>query len=217
MGLVVCALLMIGCAPKSARLGGKESPDKVIHDLRTENTKLRKQLDSFDRQIKLRLAEISALKQRMGSKPTVVPGVSSEDVSRFVAIELGTFSGAIDTNKDGDDDTVRIYLQTLDQFGRFIPAVGKATINVVHVGSEKTTAITKKVFDPLALRAAYRTGFTGTHYTLKFPLPAIAGNVKELTLKLSFVDAATGVTAEISKLVSLKRQSNRPTTASVEN
>lgn len=161
-------------------------------NLRRQNLELREKVDGLQKQIDLRVAEIDTLNAQHGSATR--PALGGTDVPRVVKLDLDRYTGAIDTNGDGADDTLRIYLKTLDQHGRFLPAAGRAVVQVVAISPGTPPAlIAEKTFEPREFDAAYRSGLTGTHFTLEVPLPAKppAGGA---TAKLTFTDAATNAT-----------------------
>jgi hypothetical protein len=182
--LITALALLAGCGTKN-----------FLNDndrLRRENLELRTQVDQLQKNIDLRLAQIQTLEQRVS--PTTRPAIEGAHVPQAAALQLDRYTGAIDTNHDGVDDTVRIYLKPLDQEGRFIPVAGRAVAQVVAIQpGEPPKLLAEKVFEPAEFNQAYRTGLTGTHYTLELPLPSpLPKGLKSATLKVTLTDAATG-------------------------
>ena len=183
--LLLIGLLTIGCT---------RGPRNFLNEndeLRRNNLQLRKQVDQLQEKVTLRVAEIEKLQQQLERHPAKVEGANVPEV---VTLRFDRYSGAIDTDSDGADDHIRVYLKTLDQHGRFIPVAGRALLQAVVINADATAQVlAQKTFEPTELDATFRTSITGTHYTLDLPLPApLQSQVDHVTVKLSFTDAATG-------------------------
>jgi len=191
-GLV--AVFCIGCSG-TARIGGSTPTDEVIDELRVENDELREEVAALQERIALRLAEIEALEQKRGP---VAPAsaVDGAEAPRLAALRFDRYSGAVDTDGDAVDDLIRVYVRPFDQDGRFLPVAGRAVLQAVVIEPGREPAeLASRTFTPAEFKAAYRSSFTGTHYTLELPLPAdLDPSLTAVTLKLTFTDAATGVT-----------------------
>lgn len=176
-------------------------PRNFVNDndrLREENLLLRRQVDTLEKNVAERLAEISAMEQRLASDGQ---GIERARIPALTSIRFGRYTSAIDTDADGRDDTVRVYLLTLDQESRFLPVAARAVLTLTAITPDATAAvIATRTFEPADFDSAYRSGFTGTHYTLDLPLPdALPADLTRLTLKAFVTDAATGVTLEHEK------------------
>ena len=159
--------------------------------LRREHLELTTQVAALKAEAQRRETQINALSNQATLTKPAVEGVKLADLPVVTKLEFGAYSGAFDSDGDGSDDTVRIYLQPLDQRGRFFPAVGKAVLQVVAIEPSKApTEIARREYDPKAFDAAYVAGFTGTHFTLEAKLNATTA--KEVTIKVTFTDGQTG-------------------------
>jgi hypothetical protein len=190
--LLAALSLATGCI--SGRVGGSTPMDVVIDDLRKENLALTHRIQELEKTLANRQAHISTLEQQLkGAQP-----VAGADVPRAVAISFDRFSGAVDTNSDKRDDLIRIYVKPSDQQGRFLPVSGMASVQAVAIRPQKEPVLIAKAELTLAQwNDAFRSGITGTHYTLELPLPeSMPKGVKELTVQVTLVDGATG--AELS-------------------
>ncbi|MCE9591622.1 MAG: hypothetical protein K8S99_13985 [Planctomycetes bacterium] len=197
-GLALALGLLGGCS-RGPR-GFENDNDR----LRRENSELKAKVDELSRNIDLRLAEI----KRLEAQSATQPAVEGAEVPRVVEIKFDHYSGAIDTDSDGTDDALRVYLKTIDQRGRFLVAAGRAVLQVVAITPGQPVAtLIEKTFTPAELDAAYRSGLTGTHYTLETPLPRpLPAGVGEVTVKVTFTDAAGGVTISHEEPVKLRRK-----------
>jgi len=208
MFLLAGACLPLLCACKPMSIGGNGgSPHKVIRDLRVERENLLKQKQELKKQLALRDSEIATLKKRLDARPSNLANLSSEDFPHVVKIQFKDFSGGVDTDRDGVDDTIRAYLQTLDQRGRFFPAVGRAKVVIKYLNGDKPAQlIAEKVFDPDEVNESYRSGLLGAHYRLDVKLQKLLpADIKELSLQVTFTDAASGVDFAYSELVPIRK------------
>lgn len=159
--------------------------------LRGENIRLKTKVAELNQTLELRAAEIRILEDR---DPTRRSKVEGAQMPRTVGVSFGRFSGFYDSNGDGNDDTLRVYLLPVDQQGRFLPAAGRAVLQAVAIQpGQAPRVIIEKVFAPPEFSEAYRAGITGTHFTLEAALPAdLPEDMKDATVKVTFTDAGTG-------------------------
>ncbi|MEM6393910.1 MAG: hypothetical protein AAF797_14150 [Planctomycetota bacterium] len=144
--------------------------------LREERLKLEQQLAKTQAALARRESQLRALQAKHNS-PTTQPGsprITSvgPHTPQLTALRFGGLSGPIDTNDDGTDDTLRVYLHTLDDDGRFLPAFGSLKLQAAWLrDNQPPTLLIDTTFDEPAFNAAYRDNFVGTHYTLAADLP----------------------------------------------
>ena len=142
--------------------------------------------------------EVEAQKHSAG-EPQLPDGVPLLHTSR---IEIVKPSRGADTDRDGKDDAVRIYLATYDQRNRFLQTLAsvRVTIAAVPAGKEAVTVATHE-FDARAFDAAYRSG-GDAHYTLEVPIAeSVPEDVDKLTVTVQLTDLLTGATHETQKVV----------------
>lgn len=162
--------------------------------LRRENLELSDKLVRSDAQLLRLRGQIDGLTSKFNALGKAVPGVRAGDIPMATRITFGRYSGAFDENGDGTSDTIRIYVLTEDQKGRFIPVAGKAILQVVLIDADQgANELVRKVYEPKAWDEAYTNGLTGTHYTLEavLPRPTELGQ-QSITVKVTLTDAATG-------------------------
>ncbi len=189
--LMVAGLLSAAPGCIAGRIGGSTDLDTVIDDLRKENLALTRQVAELEQALQDRQAHIGTLEQQLrGAQP-----VEGADVPRAVAISFDRFSGAVDTNSDTRDAVIRLYVRPRDQQGRFLPVSGTASLQAVAIRpQQEPVVVARQQLTTAQWDGAYRSGVTGTHYTLELPLPAsLPRGVKELTVQVTLTDGATGV------------------------
>ena len=198
VGLWLGGVCVVGC--RSGGGGYLNENDQ----LRSENLRLTRAVAKLEEDLAHRLAQIQGLEQRLGHT-VKVDGVTSSDIPRLVSVAFGRLSGAVDTNHDHVVDTLRLYVKTLDQHGRFIPVAGVARVQVARLRpGQAPTRVLDRTWEPKVFHASYRSSLAGTHYTLELPLePSELEAADPVTVKLSLTDAATGVETSCQKPVAL--------------
>lgn len=196
---VCLSALVAGCA--RARIGGSTPPDRVIAQLRQENAALRQEVDRLNVQIEARLAELEAQQSRQ-NRPA-----PTDDIPRLHRIVLASLSGAVDSDQDGRDDLLRLYVVPRDQHDRVLPVEGTAILQAVRIEpGQDAQVLAHRTFNADEFRAAYRSGLAGTHYTLELPLPPESSG--ELTVKVTLADAATGIVLSVQRPFRLRPASS---------
>ncbi len=152
-------------------LPGCGGPKNFLNDndqLRRENLELTRQVETLDAQLQNRLGQIQAL-QKKNSQGELPPGADPPVVS---GLKIDSYGGPIDTDRDGTDDLIRLYLLPTDQQGRMIPVAAALTAALVILPDQgEPQVIAQRSFTPAELDAAYRDGFTGPYYLCELPLP----------------------------------------------
>ena len=166
--------------------------------LRKQNLELEQQVSQLQTKLDGRLGELKALRSKYESEPAFVPGADTPVLS---TIAFDRYTNAVDTNNDGSDDTLRVYLDTFDQNQRFIPVAGRAVLQAAVIEEDKEPfLVVNKTYGPNAVKNAYRSGMMGTHYSFEAKLPDdLPEATQEITVKLTFTDAATGATFTTQK------------------
>jgi len=198
--LLASLTVLPGCI--SGRIGGSTELDQVIDELRQDNLALRRQVTELEQTLADRQAYIEVLNQQLkGSQP-----VEGAQVPKAVGIEFDRFSGVVDTNGDQAADVLRVYVRPRDQKGRFLPVAGAASVQVVSIRSgQDPLTIASANYSAQQWEEAYRSGVTGTHYTLELPLPEkMPKGVRDLTVLVVLTDGATGAELSHQAVMSLR-------------
>lgn len=116
-------------------------------------------------------------------------------IPHCVRMDIGLFSGPADADDQPGFDVVDVYLLPRDGRGRFVQIVGTVsiTVDLLPPAGAPPRRVAQLTLAAHELREAYRSGFTGTHYTSRLaldqPIPPGSG---ALAISASFNDALTG-------------------------
>jgi hypothetical protein len=182
-----------------------------------ENDALRRRVVEMEREIgdlKAANAEL-AVKVHEASRGGGDGRLSAEvfdALPRCASLEIGGLSGLVDVDGAPGLDAADLYIRPLDGRGRFTQVSGWLTIRVsllptgdpASAGEAPPLLLGEVRLSPAELREAYRSSFTGTHYSVRLPLAEpnrpLAGVV---TLAATLEDGVTGalVTAAATRVV----------------
>lgn len=171
----------------------------INNQLRTENLQLKEKVQSLDKKVKglELLLETSPHEAKLVKEK--LPAGSYRSIC--TTIEIGQYSGGYDQDRNKKDDSVRVYLYTLDMKERFVQVVGRAEVEIFEMAKEsdgqaKAEAgqlLKTQIFEAGEIDATYRAGVTGTYYTLVVPMAGInVENAKRLIARVKFHDFMTG-------------------------
>ena len=174
--------------------------------LRRERNELIKRIATLEQTHRNLEGELTVLRQRLETEAAPRPGgLSAADAPRLTRLAFGRYTGTLEASGDQAGRVIRIYLQTLDQHGRFLPVTAVAEVQAVAIvpGASPVVLAEMRV-DAKGLDAAYRSGLAGTHYTIDLPqtMQPPAG-VDQATVKVTLHDAATGAKVSFEQAVSL--------------
>lgn len=172
--------------------------------LREQNLKLTQQVDELNKQMELRLGEIETLRAQSAGERAI----KEADPPVLARIAFARYSSAVDTNSDGKDDLVRIYLTPLDHKGRMFPVSGRLKIQAVTLQDDAPPALlAARTYEPDEFDSAYRANFTGYHYTIELPLPeSLDPAITSATVKVTLTEAVTGAEHSEEKIIKIKAE-----------
>ena len=182
----IAALLWLG----GCTIGGSSTAS-------AQNDELRRKVAEQQRQIESLAAARDELNAKLESRAR--DGVVDPEVAAATpavsALEIDSLSTLLPLDAKGPATALRVHVRTLDGRRRFTQAVGVLTVELKD-GAGATLANGR--VGPVALRDAYRSSVTGTHYTIDTPLPSPSQG-KTFMLTLIFEDALTGRRLEASR------------------
>lgn len=190
-------------------VAGERSVAEENDRLRESNLRLQRQVDELTQQVELRRGEAAALREQLvreDDEPD--PALAGAESPVLSKLAIGRHSGAVDSDGDGRDDLIRIYLRPLDQRGRLLPVAGRATLRAVDLAGEGEPAtVAERAYEPAQFDAAWRSGMTGTHYTLELALPeTLPAGEHELTVRVALLEARSGARFSTQQVVTVRHR-----------
>lgn len=157
---LLAVFVLSGC-----RVGGSSTPER-------ENERLRAQVRSLQGEVRTLASERDELLAKLSDKFTSPNAIAAaKALPLAVSIELDSLSGLTPPGSDSPATGVTVYVVPRDGFGRFVQVVGSLRLEVFRRAADGSTRpIGSATLGPDDLRQRYRSGFTGTHYTLDLPL-----------------------------------------------
>lgn len=128
-------------------------------------------------------------------------------------ITIGRLSHARDDDGDGRADRLIVYVSPVDSLGRFVQVTGTVSLHAgVLPADGPARTLARAAFDPGEVRGAYRSSFTGTHYTFELPINHDDGPVqdeeaaplRDVLLRVELVDGLSGGVFTADRTVSLR-------------
>lgn len=193
--LLAAALVLAMAAPLGGcrmMLGTPRDFRNENDRLRRENMELRRQVEQLNERLEARLGELEGLRRQL-DRAEAAPMPDAE-VPTLARLRMGRYSGGVDTTDDGVDDLIRVYLRPLDQRNRIMPVAGRAEIRAVGIpADDEPRVLAQRAYTPAEFDRAWRSGFTGSHYTLELELPDdLPEEIEEVTVRVRFTQAQTG-------------------------
>ena len=157
-----------------------------------ENDRLRREVVELNTQVKSLEAEKAELTAKLASGGSLSPEAAAA-LPALASLELGSLCGYTPTDPAKPATGIDIYLEPRDGRGRFVQAVGTLRVRILPAGegSAAGAPLAQVTLSPLQLRDAYRSAFTGTHYTVSVPLAPPRQRVAA-TIRAELTDAISG-------------------------
>ncbi|MBL7133804.1 MAG: hypothetical protein ISS78_06880 [Phycisphaerae bacterium] len=200
--VVLSALLLTGCVPQEGnRVEIKE--EKLLSQVR----KLEREKDGLQTVIIDQQKQIRNL-QALGQ------GKRLERLFHVSRIELGRYTGGVDTNGLVGHDAIKVFLRPIDQDGSTVKAAGDVKIQIYDLALPADENLIGEYEWPVDKISKHWSGGFMTYY-FSFVCPwkkASLPKHNELTVRVEFVDYLTGKTFTAQKACEV-RVKPTPTTA----
>ncbi|WP_432797917.1 hypothetical protein [Poriferisphaera sp. WC338] len=199
--ILLTVMMVVATSGCSVTVGGG---NKTTGQIVKENLELRKEVKDLTERIDLREAEVQALRQQVEAGKHPLPGA---EPPVLVRLELARYTGPVSTRGEVGDTEVIAYVKTEDQQGRMMPVAGEALLQVVYLPNQgEPRLLVDKRYNAKAWDEAYRSNFTGTHYTLKANLPeGMPAGEYDCTLRVMFLQAETGARFSAQEAIKVVR------------
>ncbi len=202
LGAVAAAAAVLSCACGPGNFANTND------DLRRENLQLQREVEALATRLEHEVqAQRVLLGRAAGASGELPEGVRPPVL---VQVTMDRYGSAVDTDGDGLDDLVRLYVYPRDQQDRMLPTAGTLTARVIDLGGDAPAVLGETRLDPAAFDTAYRDGFTGPYYRVEVPLASLAGlpagqRPAEVTAAVSLAPAAGGPALTAQRVFELDR------------
>ena len=200
-GCAVALLLSAGCGPGNFA--------NTNDQLRRDNLELQREVDALSARLEREVQAQEVLRGRSAGTSEPLPEGVRPPV--LVAVTMDRYGAAVDTDGDGLDDRVRLYVYPRDQQERMLPTAGTLTARVLDLSADPPAVVGEKTLDPVAFDAAYRDGFTGPYYRVEVPLSGLEGQPagarpREVTARVALAPATGGPPLTAQRVFELDRK-----------
>ncbi len=189
---LVAALPLPGC-----RAGNFENENDILRA---------KVFDLEDEVAALRLRD-SELETRLAAAERVPGEIDAEvraNTPQVAALGISRLSHVRRDDGGEGAPTLVLYVEPVDGRGRFLQLAGTLAVNVaVLPAGGPARTIGSATLGPAELRDAYRSAFTGTHYTIEIPVEP-AGDADTCEVRAVYTDGWTGQERAVTSSVSFK-------------
>ncbi len=175
-------------------LGGCSGASRI----KRENDRLRSDVQRFEEEVE-RLADLNAQLRNELDRARLAPAEVPEQVRRntpqVARISVGALSHAEDRDGDGRPETLYVHVKPADDLGRFVQMVGELSVHAAVLPADAdSVTIGRRTLDPDEVRAAYRSSFLGSHYSVAMPIALADGlEASDCVVHVEFVDGHSGL------------------------
>jgi hypothetical protein len=189
------ALLTCGCGQRRFASENDALRAKVL-ELETELAALKK-----------RNTELKAELAAAAGSDHALPEEITANIPQVTGIAISRLSHLRDADEDGTPDTLIVYVNPTDGLGRFVQLAGRLSVHAALLPMDgEPRTIVRLALSPDEVRAAYRSGITGTHYTIEAPvsLPEDAGAFAECDVRITYEGGRSSQRLEAHRAIKLR-------------
>ena len=185
--MAVLFFLIGGCGPQNNSApspADRLQAEKTIRQLQEANQQLQVQTDQQQQQI--------TTLQNLGEKRLDLLFVPTR-------IDLGRYTGGIDTNDLPGDDAIKVYLEPIDQTGDSIKAAGEVTVQLYDLAADSSKNLLGEYqWSPEEIGSCWKGGLMSRYFALVCPWKETPTH-DEITVRVVFTDYLTGKTFSAQK------------------
>lgn len=174
------AILLTGC-------GGKNVLWDDFENLKKENTDLTMQVQALQQ-------ENTQLNEQADALSGLDKEARLQDLDTLDKIRIGKRTGLYDTDNNGTDETLIVYVEPLDMAQDYVKAIGTVKVELWDLNTDPDKAkLTEWTLKPAETQKLWGGNIFASYYRLPFVITDIlSGQEKELTVKVTFTDSLSG-------------------------
>lgn len=174
-------LVSAGCGDSA-----KTSLFGQIKSLGDEKTDLKMQVQQLE-------VENKELTKQVDTLTAIGPKARIDALERIDRIELGKITGLFDKDNDGVEESLIVYIRTIDGAGDLVKAAGSVKVELWDLDDPGNPLLADWEVKPDELTKSWTSTMLTNYYRLKFDITGLLDDTKkELTVKVVFTDYVTG-------------------------
>jgi len=187
-------LFLAGCGIGTER--------KTPEELQAE--KLQQEKGSLTGDVERQKAEIERLRAQVRELSTLKD--KQTNPYELTTVRIAKISNFFDTNRDGIQEKLVVYVQPVDTEGDIVKAAGAADVQLWNLNNPNGQALLGQwKVEPAELRKLWFDSLTTTGYRFTFDRPEAVGVFsKPLTIKVTFTDYLTGESFRAQQVIEPK-------------
>lgn len=171
-------------------------------DFTTEADALRERVMTLEREVEAlqrQNTELKAQLRRRDARQRPIDDKVLAATPQAVELTISRLSHARAADSPDADDMLRIYVNPIDGRGRFVPLVGTMRVHAVIIQNDGPVSLASSDLSPDRVRDAYRSSFTGSHYTIRLPIDWPESVDRDLArsepiiVQVRFIDGVSGL------------------------
>ena len=189
---LIFAAVTVGCQNTSKKISLKEQNDSLL----AENERLVKKNDKLQ-------AETEQLTEQLRVVTELPRQARLDAIPALDKIEITSRSGLYDKDKDGNKETLIVYVRAVDDQGDAIKFPGSITIQLWDINAESDKALLRTwKRDPEEIKKLWSGTFMTSYYKLRFDVSELAlGTNSQLTINAVFTDYLSGRVAKAQRAI----------------
>jgi hypothetical protein len=194
--LLAAASGLTGCTPQD---GARELELRNQRDAAVRRAgQLTEQVETLSTELRHKDRQIATLRG--------LEGVDVEKLYTTRRIELGRFTGGIDTDGKPGHDAIRVFLTPIDREESPLKRAGSVTVQLYDLAAdEDATLLAEFDYPPDKAGKHFASGLMVYHYSFDCPLPGDRPlDNDKLTVRVTFTELLTGRTVDAQKVVTLQ-------------
>ena len=189
--LCICALMLFASGCES----GRTSLAEQVSTLKREKKQLTRQLEQSKGENKQLKKQLQVL--------TDLPEDRLEALYQLQIVKITGYTNLYDKDEDGQDETLIVYIQPMDENGDIIKATGAVDVQLWDLNKPSGQALLAQWHvKPDQLKKLWLTSLMRSNYRLTFD---VTGKIKKfeepLTVKVTFTDYLTGKVFKEQKVI----------------
>ena len=188
--LIALAAMLAGCGNETQRSW------KTLKDCAQNNAELSMQVQALE-------SENILLAEQINTLSALDAAAQLEALDTLDKVRIGKRTGFFDKDDDSTNETLVVYLETLDTAQDYVKAVGAVKIQLwdLNAADDKAKSV-EWILEPAELHPTWGGTIFAGYYRIKLPLETVRDSQKEYTLKITFTDYLSGKVLTDQKVLS---------------